>query len=86
MVKTTIQLDHPFKIEGEDIKEIRIRRPKVRDQKLAAKAGSVEEQEITLLSNLCEVTPGVIEELDLSDYRKLQKAFEDFLSPSESTS
>ena len=38
------------------------------------------EKEINLFANLCEVTPEALMELDMSDYAKLQKAYQDFLS------
>ena len=56
-----------------------MRRPKVRDDKAARRGGaSPEDRELRLFSNLCEVPPEVIEELDLADYARLQEAFRDF--------
>jgi len=78
---TQITLDYPVEVDGEKVASLNLRRAKVRDQKLAAKAaGGEAEQETTLFANLCEVSPKVIEELDLADYRKLQQGFQDFLS------
>ena len=37
------------------------------------------EREVLLIANLCEVAPGDIEQLDMSDYKKLQEAFGAFL-------
>lgn len=60
------------------VKELVMRRPKVRDQINASKSGSdPATQECTLFSALCEVSLETIENLDMSDYAKLQKAYTD---------
>ena len=76
-----ITLKHPFDLNGEKVKTISMRRPKVKDQ-LAADKGTASsaEKEIKLFANLCEVAPDVIQELDLADYRQLQEAYTGFLS------
>ena len=56
-----IKLDYP--VDGVD--SISMRRPKVRDMLAADKAsGSDAEKEINMFSNLCEQTPGFIQDLD----------------------
>ena len=42
--------------------------------------GSSADNEIRLFANLCEVSPGLIEELDMADYMRLQRVYEGFLS------
>jgi hypothetical protein len=76
-----IPLDYPIEIDGVLVKSLKLRRPKVRDMIVSVKglAGN-EEKEVKLFANLCEVTDRDIEELDLSDYKKLQNKFNDFLS------
>ncbi len=75
-----IQLKFPVEYNGEEIRELELRRPKIRDQLTATKRkGSDEEKEIKLLADLCDVAPEVIEELDLADYAQLGKAYEGFL-------
>ena len=79
---TTIKLKHPLTVEGAGVTELNLRRPKVRDVRAADKAGGSDaEREVRLFANLCEVTPSTIEEMDMADYLKLQKAYQDFLSP-----
>lgn len=77
----TIKLDYPITIKGEVISKLNIRRPKLRDQ-ISAEKTAVDDagKEIALFANLCEVTPETLEELDLKDYLKLQKAYNGFLS------
>jgi len=77
----TITLKHPVTVETIDYKKLTLRRPKVRDMLAADKSsGSDAEKEVTIFCNLCEVSPAVIEELDLSDYKQLQDKYSHFLS------
>ena len=55
--------------------------PVVRDMLAADKApGAEAEKEVRMFAHLCEVVPGVIEALDLTDYMTLQEAYRGFLS------
>jgi hypothetical protein len=77
----TIELNHPVEMDGRSVTQLRMRRPKVKDQLAADKAsGNSAQKEVRLFANLCEESPAVIEELDLSDYRQLQEAYSGFLS------
>lgn len=77
----TIKLQYPVTAGGTEIKELKIRRPKVRDQLAASKAkGGDAEREIMLFANLCETEPAVIEALDMKDYAALQEAYAGFLA------
>lgn len=74
----TIALSFPL---DNGLKQLTIRRPKVRDMLVSEKAqGSDAEKEIRLFSNLCEVSPDEIESLDMADYQALQQAYSGFLS------
>jgi hypothetical protein len=77
----TITLKFPVTADGTELRSLRMRRPKVRDQVYAEKGGGTDaEREIRLFASLCEVAPETIEELTLSDYKQLQEAFSGFLS------
>lgn len=78
---STIEIKHPISVDGVKVKSLKLRRPKVRDM-LSVESGQISdaEKEINLFANLCEVTPEALMELDMSDYAKLQKAYQDFLS------
>lgn len=81
MDKTTIELKYPITLDGTEVCALYMRRPKVRDQIVSAKAGKTEEEkEIRLFANLCEVTPENIEDLDLADYKQLANAYIDFFA------
>ena len=75
-----IKLKYPVESDGQTIDKLSMRRSKVKDRLVVAKMKNAldEEKEIRLFSNLCEVSPSVIEELDESDYANLQKAYMDF--------
>ena len=75
-----IKLKYPVTIAGHEYAGLTMRAPKVRDQITAQKSAGKEDTELTLFSNLCEVSTEVLEELDMCDYQQLQKAYEDFLS------
>ena len=75
----TVPLEYPFTHDGTEYTELTMRRPKVRDDKAARRAEkNAADQECRLFANLCEITPAVIEELDLADYKRLQDAFTGF--------
>lgn len=78
---STIEIKHPISVDGVKVKSLKLRRPKVRDM-LSVESAQISdaEKEINLFANLCEVTPEALMELDMSDYAKLQKAYQDFLS------
>ena len=76
-----IKLDNPIKIDGVEVHEISLRAPKVRDLIAAGKKNiSESEREVNLIANLAEVSPEVIQDLDLRDYLKIQNWLQDFLS------
>lgn len=80
----TIKLEYPVSVNGQEYTQLTMRRPKVRDQKLAAKLGNNDaDREIALFANLCEVEPEMIEELDMTDYSHIQETYQNFLSPGQ---
>jgi len=79
--KTAITLNHPFEFAGRKITEVSVRRPKTKDMIGSKKLTKTEEDaEILLFANLSEVEPGVFEEMDFSDYLKVQKVVQGFFS------
>ncbi len=76
-----IKLKYPIKVDGIEIKSLKMRRPKVRDRMAVEKqSASDAEKEVNLIANLCEVSPDALSELDLADYKLLQDKITDFLS------
>ena len=72
-----IQLKHPFTTAaGQHIKVVQMRRPKVKDLKAASAVSSKEaDQEVALLARLTGLTVEDMEEMDLTDYGRLQTTF-----------
>lgn len=71
-----IQLGRPVDIDGTKVTTLRMREPTVQDQITASEMkGSAAAQEISMIANLCEVSPEDIKALPLREYRKLQEAF-----------
>lgn len=81
MSKVKIELTHAIEIDGTKVGVIQLRRPKVRDMLSVEKSVDNDaEKEIQLFANLSELSPDNLLELDMADYAKLQKAYQDFLS------
>ena len=81
MDRTTITLQYPLQVNGHEVTEIRLRRPKVRDRLAVEKmSASQAEKEVRFVANLCEMAPDEIEELDMADYTKIQETVTSFLS------
>ena len=79
MTGTTITLEYPVTVDGTTHTTLTMRRPKVRDERDAQRAGGTSgEMELRLFGNLCEVTPKVMEELNAADYDRLQDVYFDF--------
>jgi hypothetical protein len=82
IILNKITLDHPIQYNGVALKEISLRRPKVRDRLVVDRMTvSDAEKEILLIANLAEISREAIEEIDLADYAKIQKVLQNFLVP-----
>jgi hypothetical protein len=77
-----IKLIEPIKIDGVNISELTLRRPKVRDRLAVERLGTNDaEKEVALIANLADIPKDAVEELDLADYAKIQEALQGFLLP-----
>lgn len=78
----TVELDHPIVVKGEEVSQLEISRaPKVKDMRKAQQAASDDAgQELHLFAILTGVNPEDLEEMYLSDYRKLQETYSGFLA------
>lgn len=80
-----ITLDHPFTFEGEEVTELTIRRPKMRDMKKAQKHKDDMEKSIYMIADLAEVSPELVEELDTEDFGKVSAKVGEFMGVSGDT-
>jgi hypothetical protein len=77
---STIDLEFPITIAGAKVAVLSMRRASVGDVLVANRVKDDIEREIILFSNLCQVSPDDIRNLDLKDYTKLQEVFRGFTS------
>lgn len=83
---TKIKLDFPINIDGAKVGEITLRRPTVKDMRVARNSAKDDaSQEIALISNLAQITTEDVEALDLADYAKVQAALQGFFSSTATT-
>jgi len=68
-----------IKIALSNGKNITMRSPKVRDLKAVANIKNEMEQEIQLASNLTGLSIDEIDDMEFSDYKKIQDRLKDFL-------
>lgn len=74
-----IELTKAIKIDGVEVKALRMREPTVADQLAMDKTGgSPADQELTLVAMLCMVKPEDLHQLTLRDYKKVQAALVGF--------
>lgn len=74
-----IDLLFPVEFDGENVTQVTMRRPKVRDSLKAQRAqGNEMEKGLALIADLCEVKKELLLELDELDLEKLQAQYLDF--------
>lgn len=80
MNSVKIDLRYPVEVGHDKFESITMRRPKVRDLIAAEKSARGDaEREVRLFASLCEVAPEVVENIDVSDYLKMQEQYKSFL-------
>ena len=77
---TTIKLKHPITVDGREVTEINLRRPKVRDLERVDKVDGPIAKAVTLIADLAEISPDQVRELDAGDFTAIEAAVSDFLS------
>ena len=64
-----MKLAHPITVNGAELREVTLRRPKVRDRLIVDKMGASDaDKEIALIANLAKLSREAVEELDLADF------------------
>lgn len=75
-----IKLNESIKIDGINVSEVSLRRPKVRDRLAVERMGTNDaEKEVALIANLADIPREAVEDLDLADYAKIQEVLQGFL-------
>lgn len=76
-----IKLSNPIKIDGVEVNEISLRRPKVRDLLISDRKNISEaERRVNLIANLAEIPVESVEAIDLQDFMKINNWLKDFLA------
>ena len=74
-----IELSKAVEIDGAQTKTVTMREPTVQDQlDVQAIKGSEAHREVTLMANLCDLTPDQVKAMTMRNYRRLQAALEVF--------
>lgn len=82
MTRETITLQYPVTVDGEEITELHIRRPKVADLKRGQKHKNDLEKSIHLIADLAEVSPMAVQELDAADFATVSAKVGEFMGVS----
>lgn len=68
MQNQTIKLKHSLLVDGREITEVTLRRPKVRDlRNMDKQKGSDMEKTLWMIGSLSEMTPAEVDEIDAED-------------------
>ena len=79
MMNTKIVLQHPIKVDGVEVSELSLRRPKVRDlQKIESVSGEISKV-VALASALADLSTEQVAEIDAADFVKISEAVAGFL-------
>lgn len=85
MSKEIYTLAHPITFGGQEIVELEVRRPKLRDMKKAQQVKNDLERSIKMLADLTEQSPATIEELDMVDFDGVSKMVDGFMPNAEAS-
>ncbi|WP_107497431.1 phage tail assembly protein [Thalassobius sp. I31.1] len=78
-----VTLQYPFTHKGEEITELTIRRPKIRDMQKSSTIKDDMKKAIAMMADLAEIEPAAIGEMDPEDFNEANKVIAGFLGVSE---
>lgn len=81
-----LPLEYPVTVNKREIKALNVRRPKVRDNLIAAKKDDDADREMAMMSLLTGEDEDVLHELDMFDFEALQKVVMGFRKKGNSKS
>lgn len=87
-LRTPLALQHPINVEGSDVTELQIRRPKLKDLKglnLADLESLSGEALIQLISSLAEIPPSSAEQIDVADFDAIGDMIQSFFPEPKKT-
>ena len=77
---TVIDLQTPLRVGGMEMRQLNLRRPKVRDLERMDKAAGDMAKALTLIADLSEIAPDDLREMDAADFIAVSTALSDFLA------
>ena len=83
---TTITLKHPITVDGREVAELTLRRPKVRDLERMDKVSGEMAKAVTMVADLAEISPDQVREIDGEDFIAVSEVLADFLAGVRPTS
>ena len=83
--ETRLTLAYPIQAHGEEVSEITLRRPLVRDLKVLDEAKGDVARTAALIGALAGLTPKEVDALDAGDFTRLGQAVADFLPTAQPT-
>ncbi|MCW9034570.1 MAG: phage tail assembly protein [Rhodospirillales bacterium] len=84
--KTKVPLQYPATVASETLSEVLLRRPKGRDLAAIDEAGGGENQQtMTMISQLCDIPPSFVREMDAVDIKRLALIIAGFMGTSPQT-
>jgi hypothetical protein len=75
----TIELQYPILVDGIELKTLRLRRPKVCDLRVMEREKTDMTKTVVLIANLAELAPEQLEEMDASDFARVNEVVTGFL-------
>ena len=75
---TSITLKHPITVDGREVSEISLRRPKVRDLERMDKVSGEMAKAVAMVGDLAELTPDQVREIDAEDFSAVAEKLGDF--------
>ena len=83
---TKIKLKHPITVDGAEVAELTMRRPKVRDLERMDKVSGEMAKAVALVGDLAELSPDQVRDLDAEDFTAVAERLGDFLGAARPTS
>lgn len=81
-----VNLATTIDVDGAPTKTLTMREPTVQDQlDVDAMKGTPAVREVTLMANLCQVTPDQLKSMPMRNYKRLQVALEFFMEEERTT-
>ena len=81
MKQQTFKMDFPVEVHGQTYKELTLRSIKAKDLRITCEGNNLADSEISLIAALANVSPTVIDELELVDYNKVAAFVREQLTP-----